>query len=461
MSSDSENEREDNTSSSESEIEMEISKRGKEGGGEIRIGINGANEIGASILLEASHRNNFKVVAINDYSKKLVEILKTRAITAQVVNNRGGARDLIINDMEPILYQSENPGEIVNWNSLGAEYVVETNGEKDAKLHIRGGAKKVIMAAQPSYEMWKTYIESIRCSYNIVNTTAQNTVDGKKKATNEKMDLILYINSVLDLIEYMFEQDHDVSLHGAQGTKKKNRGDTLKERKSYYVKAETLSQFKKVDQICATSTDVECIFVPPKILDEAIVWQQRINDVGVYLTCADILRDDWLKYVDMVNKVCMFNDSDEFLQDGNMESLKQIMVSKGIEGTEEDDIKSFIERLFYESCFTVHQKPASETLIYLTDERRDIDYLDMERLDLKKVKFVYCENTVQKCNLSEKYNDIKEYFGSFGFSASIIFYDGVNREAATEFDGFILPADGALLKSILNCEDSCTSSGEE
>ena len=121
---------------------------------EIKIGINGFGRIGRLIIRAGLAFPNVKIVAINDpfldieYAKHLLEHDTVHGHFKGTVSVKGNT--LIINGNEVAFYNSLNPEEIP-WGKTGAEYVMEATGkftkEEDAKRHLVGGAKKVIITA--------------------------------------------------------------------------------------------------------------------------------------------------------------------------------------------------------------------------------------------------------------------------------------------------------------------------
>lgn len=119
----------------------------------IKIGINGFGRIGRLVLRSAMQRDNVQVVAINDLLdvEYLAYLLKYDSVhgrfkgTVEVKNG-----ELIINGQQIRVTADKNP-ENLKWDEVEAEYIVESTGffrSKDkATLHIKGGAKKVIISA--------------------------------------------------------------------------------------------------------------------------------------------------------------------------------------------------------------------------------------------------------------------------------------------------------------------------
>jgi glyceraldehyde 3-phosphate dehydrogenase len=119
----------------------------------IKIGINGFGRIGRLVMRIAAQRDNVQVVAINDLIDVdyLAYMLKYDSVhgrfdgTVEVINHK-----LFVNGKEIRVTAERNP-ENLKWNEVGADYVVECTGifttlEK-ADLHLKGGAKKVIISA--------------------------------------------------------------------------------------------------------------------------------------------------------------------------------------------------------------------------------------------------------------------------------------------------------------------------
>ena len=119
----------------------------------IKIGINGFGRIGRIAFRSAIARKNVKVVAINDLLDVdyLAYLLKYDSVhgkfdgTVEVEKGK-----LIVNGNEIRITAERNP-ENLKWDEVGAEYIIESTGfftDKDkAALHLKAGAKKVIISA--------------------------------------------------------------------------------------------------------------------------------------------------------------------------------------------------------------------------------------------------------------------------------------------------------------------------
>ncbi|MCH2032001.1 MAG: type I glyceraldehyde-3-phosphate dehydrogenase [Tenacibaculum sp.] len=119
----------------------------------IKIGINGFGRIGRLAFRSAIQRDNVQVVAINDLLDVdyLAYLLKYDSVHGRF-NGTVEVKDgnLIVNGQTIRITADRNP-ENLKWDEVGAEYVIESTGffltKEKAGLHIKGGAKKVIISA--------------------------------------------------------------------------------------------------------------------------------------------------------------------------------------------------------------------------------------------------------------------------------------------------------------------------
>ncbi len=119
----------------------------------IKIGINGFGRIGRLAFRSAIERENVQVVAINDLLdvEYLAYLLKYDSVHGRfkgtVTVNNGN----LIVDGNTIRITAERNPENLKWNEVDAEYIIESTGfflsKEKAGLHIKGGAKKVIISA--------------------------------------------------------------------------------------------------------------------------------------------------------------------------------------------------------------------------------------------------------------------------------------------------------------------------
>ena len=135
----------------------------------IKIGINGFGRIGRLVMRIAAQRENIQVVAINDLldADYLAYMLLYDSVhgkfdgSVEVLND-----NLIVNGKEIRITSQKNPEEL-NWDTIDVDFVIECTGifttQEKANLHIKGGAKKVIISAPsadaPMFVMGVNHLE--------------------------------------------------------------------------------------------------------------------------------------------------------------------------------------------------------------------------------------------------------------------------------------------------------------
>jgi len=119
----------------------------------VKVGINGFGRIGRNLYRTAIGDADIDIVAVNDITdpKTLAYLLKHDSVLGNLKADVKPAEDSIVVDGKTIkVYKERDPGKI-DWPALGAEVVVESTGlftnAEDARKHLRGSVKKVIISA--------------------------------------------------------------------------------------------------------------------------------------------------------------------------------------------------------------------------------------------------------------------------------------------------------------------------
>lgn len=119
----------------------------------IRVGINGFGRIGRQVFRALSEKANVEVVGVNDLTdaKTLAHLLKYDSIHGKFAGEVSyEGNDLIVNG-KTLKVTAERDPAALPWGELGADIVVESTGiftdAAKAGLHIKAGAKKVIISA--------------------------------------------------------------------------------------------------------------------------------------------------------------------------------------------------------------------------------------------------------------------------------------------------------------------------
>jgi len=119
----------------------------------IRVGINGFGRIGRNILRAALPDRNLEIVAVNDVTdaKTLGHLLKYDSILGNLSHEVRVEGDTILVDGRKVKVLSSKDPAALPWKDLGVEYAIESTGlftdAEKAKVHLAGGAKKVIISS--------------------------------------------------------------------------------------------------------------------------------------------------------------------------------------------------------------------------------------------------------------------------------------------------------------------------
>jgi glyceraldehyde 3-phosphate dehydrogenase len=118
-----------------------------------RVGINGFGRIGRTFARLALERTDLEVVAVNDITDAatLAHLLAFDSTYGRLGRTVEHTPDSIVVGGTPIAVLSERDPAAIDWGKLGAEVVIESTGKfrtrDGAALHLKGGARKVLISA--------------------------------------------------------------------------------------------------------------------------------------------------------------------------------------------------------------------------------------------------------------------------------------------------------------------------
>ncbi len=124
----------------------------------IKVGINGFGRIGRNVLRAALKDPKLEFVAVNDLTdpKTLAHLLKYDSIFGTLPNEVKATQDAIQVDGRSMKVFAEKDPAKLDWQSVGAQVVIESTGRftsaEDARKHLRGPVKKVIITAPAKNE---------------------------------------------------------------------------------------------------------------------------------------------------------------------------------------------------------------------------------------------------------------------------------------------------------------------
>jgi glyceraldehyde 3-phosphate dehydrogenase len=119
----------------------------------IKVGINGFGRIGRAVVRTWLGDKDIDLVAVNDLTdtKTLAHLLKYDSVMGNLEHDITAEGSQINVNGDSFRVFSEKDPAAIDWASVGAEIVIESTGRftnaEDARKHLRGDVKKVIISA--------------------------------------------------------------------------------------------------------------------------------------------------------------------------------------------------------------------------------------------------------------------------------------------------------------------------
>ncbi len=132
----------------------------------LKVAINGFGRIGRAAYKAAINKKaKFKVVAVNDLTdpNNLAYLLKYDSVYGPWKGHKvTAAKDSLIIDGQKILVFAQKDPAQLPWKDLGIDVVIESTGfftqKEGAELHLKAGAKAVVISAPTKSENVGTYV---------------------------------------------------------------------------------------------------------------------------------------------------------------------------------------------------------------------------------------------------------------------------------------------------------------
>jgi len=136
----------------------------------INIAINGFGRIGRHVFKAGMKKENIKIVAINDLTdnKTLAHLLKHDSTYSDYEGTvEFDDKNLIVDGQKIPVFEIKDPSELP-WKDLKVDIVMECTGrfreKEQAELHIKAGAKKVILSAPGKGGDIPMYVRAVNCA---------------------------------------------------------------------------------------------------------------------------------------------------------------------------------------------------------------------------------------------------------------------------------------------------------
>jgi len=181
----------------------------------VRLGINGFGRIGRLVFRAAMENQSVTMAAINepfmdlDYMQYLLSYDTVHNKFKGTVTTKKDASGeyLVVNGMPVKVFHDKDPASI-GWGKVGAAYICESTGvfttQEKAALHLKGGAKKVIISAPP-----KDGVPMFVMGVNHEKYTADLTVVSNASCTTNCLaPLTKVINDNYGLVEGLMTTVH-------------------------------------------------------------------------------------------------------------------------------------------------------------------------------------------------------------------------------------------------------------
>jgi len=124
----------------------------------VKVGINGFGRIGRNIFRTSIGDPDIDFVAVNDLTdtKTLAHLLKYDSVLGNLKHEISSTENGIKVESDQFRVFSEKDPSAIDWESVGAQIVIESTGRftkaEDARKHLRGMVKKVIISAPAKNE---------------------------------------------------------------------------------------------------------------------------------------------------------------------------------------------------------------------------------------------------------------------------------------------------------------------
>jgi len=192
----------------------------------VGVGINGFGRIGRIVLRNAILHGEVEVVAVNDpfldldHAVYMFKYDSTHGRFKGDVSTKDG--NLVING-KTVHYFSEKDPTAIPWGKVGADYILESTGvfttKEKAGLHLKGGAKKVIISA-PSADA-PMYV----CGVNLDAYDPKETVISNASCTTNCLaPLAKVLHDKFEIVEALMS-----TIHATTATQKTVDGPSAKD----------------------------------------------------------------------------------------------------------------------------------------------------------------------------------------------------------------------------------------
>ena len=176
-----------------------------------KIGINGFGRIGRMCLRAALQNEKVQVIAVNSTSdaESSAHLLKYDSIHGKLNHEIEAGGNLMVVDGRPIQILSDRNPANLPWGKLGVDIVIEATGKfnsvKDCEVHLKNGAKKVIISA-PAKDAAPTIVMGVNES--TYNPAMHHVVSNASCTTNCLAPVVKIIHQNFGIVNGLMSTVH-------------------------------------------------------------------------------------------------------------------------------------------------------------------------------------------------------------------------------------------------------------
>lgn len=178
----------------------------------INVAINGFGRIGRSVFKVAFTHKNIKIVGINDLTdtKTLAHLLRHDTAYHKWDKEVGSdEKNLIIDGVKVPVFAEKDPS-ILPWGRLKVDVVIESTGKftsaEGANLHLKAGAKKVVISAPAKGGGIPTYVRGVNCGK--VKTEKAKAINNASCTTNSLAPVMAVLHEKFGVVKSMMSTIH-------------------------------------------------------------------------------------------------------------------------------------------------------------------------------------------------------------------------------------------------------------
>ncbi|MDR3077942.1 MAG: type I glyceraldehyde-3-phosphate dehydrogenase [Planctomycetota bacterium] len=192
----------------------------------VKIGINGFGRIGRLVFRASLDHPNVEVVGINDLfdAAYLAYMLKYDTIHGRFKGDVAVDGNCLAVNGRKIRITGEKDPAALKWGDIGADYIVESTGffltKEKAELHLKAGAKKVVMSA-PAKDDTPMFVMGVN---HKSATKDMNIVSNASCTTNCLAPITKVVHDNFTMLEGLMS-----TIHSATATQKTVDGPSSKD----------------------------------------------------------------------------------------------------------------------------------------------------------------------------------------------------------------------------------------